>query len=119
MVELILEKLNVTALVLVLAFFLYYIMEWIKLVLKDKLQDVYVQPISLAVGTGIASFVMYVYDFVPIDLGTAKFVWVSYLVQGCLLASLTGVIYDKFLDKGEEGTTSTSVELNVEKTETV
>ena len=119
MEEIFLDKLTVTALTLVLVLVVYWTVEYIKLVLKGKLNDIYIQPISLGVGTIVASFVMYSYNYTPVDLGTARWEIVNYFVQGLLLTALSGVLYDKFLDKGEEGTTSTSVELNVEKTETV
>jgi len=85
--------------VIVLCFLIYWITSWIKLVLKDKLQAVWIQPIVYTLGTCIASLVMYNYSFIPLDLGEARFMWMSYLIQGAALSGLTGFIYDKYLDK--------------------
>ena len=99
MLELLFSKLEVAGILFALVFLVYWVMEWIKLVLKDKLKEVWVQPIALCIGTLIMSFVMYVYGYRAIDLGVAKYVWVDYAMQGALLTGVTGFIYDKYLDK--------------------
>ncbi|MFA6258977.1 MAG: hypothetical protein WCX79_04805 [Candidatus Paceibacterota bacterium] len=97
--ELILDKINMSVLTLILVAGVYWVMEWIKLALKDKLKEVYIQPIALCVGTILTGFIMYTYNFVPVQLGPARWEIVNYFFQGGLITALAGVIYDKFLDK--------------------
>ena len=95
------EGLGTSAILLVLVFLVYWVMEWIKKVLKDKLDDIYTQPICLILGTLISTGIMYNYDFKPLNLGDSKLILVDYLVQGAILASLAGSLYDKFFKKTE------------------
>ena len=97
--ELFIEAFGSSVILFVLVFLLYWIIDYIKKVLEDKLQDIYIQPIALVVGTIISTGIMYNYDFKPLDLGVSKLILVDYLIQGAILASLAGSIYDKFFKK--------------------
>jgi hypothetical protein len=79
--------------VIALIFLNYWIMEWLKEALPVK--EIFKQPISLIVGTVISTVVLYNYNFRPIDLGIPNSVILDYFLQGALLASVTGVFYDK------------------------
>ena len=95
--NLIIEALDTPILVIVLVFLIYWIMKWVKEI--AALKEEFKQPVSLVIGTIISSLVLWIYDFRPIDLGTAKYVWADFLLQGIMLASLAGVFYDKFMKK--------------------
>ena len=99
MLDLLVDKVEVTTLVAVLVLFIYWVVEWVKKVLKDKLSPVWIQPISLLISTILASFVLFTYDFRPLDLGIAKYIVVDFILQGALLAALAGVFYDKVMQK--------------------
>jgi len=97
MIELLVDKIDATALVMVLVLFVFWVMDWIKRVLKDKLREIYIQPVALVTGTLVSAFILYAYDYRPIDLGMARFLFVDFVVQGGLLAALAGTFYDKFM----------------------
>ena len=97
--EAILGAIGSPLIVLVLVAFVYWSTSWIKRVLKDKLNEVFVQPIALVVGTLLAGFILFNYNFRPVDLGISKYLVVDYLLQGALLAALAGTLYDKYLKK--------------------
>lgn len=96
--EAIVRALEAPLVVVVLVFLVYWLMEWIKRVLV-KLKPIWVQPISLLVGTLVSGFVLYTYDFRPLDLGVARFALVDFILQGAVLAAVAGTFYDKFMDK--------------------
>ena len=73
-------------------------LEWFKRVF-EKMDSKWLQPLSLLVGTILATGGFYLYDFRPLDLGEPKIVLLDFIVQGAALAALAGTIYDKFLDK--------------------
>ena len=81
--------------VTVLVVLIYWITDWIRRVLKDKLASVWIQPIALLIGTILAAFVLYTYDYRPVDIGEAKYIVVDFILQGAILAALAGVLYDK------------------------
>ena len=81
--------------VIVLVVLLYWSTDWIKRVLKDKLNSVWIQPIALVMGTILAAFILYTYDYRPLDLGEAKYLIVDFILQGAMLAALSGILYDK------------------------
>ena len=85
--------------VTVLVVLLYWSTQWIKRVLKDKLNSVWIQPIALLIGTILAAFILYTYDYRPLDLGNAKYLIVDFILQGAMLAALSGVLYDRIGSK--------------------
>lgn len=101
MVDVLVGLVGKPAIVVVLVFLIYWLTEWLKRVLKDKLQSVWIQPITFVIGSAVAGFVMYAYDFVPVKMGEirAGFEWTSFMLQGMFLAAITGFVYDKFMEK--------------------
>ena len=88
------------ALVLVLVFLVYWAMEWIKEVVP--VHENLKQPLALLVGTVISGFVLFNYDFHPVDFGDSRFLVVEFLLQGAFLAAMAGVFYDSIMKKFRE-----------------
>jgi hypothetical protein len=108
LLEVVFKAIGTPLIVLVLVLALYWMTEWIKSMLTKTdsegnktsvIDSRFIQPICFVVGTLLASGIMILYDFRPVDLGVARVPILDYFVQGGLLAGLSGALYDKYFKK--------------------